>query len=161
MMNKFLLDTNVLIHKIRESHIWAHIESVHFKKGVNNNGFISQVTVGELLAFAYENKWGSNRRKKLKETIGLFERLAIDDNKTLKAYARISAYSRNRHKSLKLPKHFPAKDMGKNDIWIAATAVAIEAPLISTDKDFEHLDGVFLDFIYIDQDKISNPAAHV
>ncbi len=149
------MDTNILIHKVRESNIWDFIEKTYFPKGLRNNGFISKVFVGELLAFAYENKWGSARKKKLKETIALFEPLTIKDPKTLDAYAKISAYSRNRHKSLKLPKHFPARDMGKNDLWIAATAAAIEAPLISTDKNFEHLDGVFLDVIFIDQDKIA------
>jgi predicted nucleic acid-binding protein len=40
--------------------------------------------------------------------------------------------------------------MGKNDIWIAATASVLNATLITTDNDFDHLNGVFLPVIYID-----------
>lgn len=29
--------------------------------------------------------------------------------------------------------------MGKNDLWIAATAYALEADLLTTDDDFDHL----------------------
>jgi tRNA(fMet)-specific endonuclease VapC len=35
--------------------------------------------------------------------------------------------------------------MGKNDLWIAATASVLGAKLLITDADFEHLAGVFLD----------------
>jgi predicted nucleic acid-binding protein len=42
--------------------------------------------------------------------------------------------------------------MGKNDIWIAATTSAIFATLITTDGDFEHLNGVFFDLIKVNLD---------
>jgi len=35
--------------------------------------------------------------------------------------------------------------MGKNDLWIAATASVLEATLLTTDFDFDHLKGVFLE----------------
>ena len=41
--------------------------------------------------------------------------------------------------------------MGDNDIWIAATSSVLKAVLLTTDHDFDHLDGVFLKVIYIDQ----------
>jgi predicted nucleic acid-binding protein len=40
--------------------------------------------------------------------------------------------------------------MGKNDIWIAATTQVAEAALITTDKDFSHLDNVFFSVNFID-----------
>jgi predicted nucleic acid-binding protein len=43
-----------------------------------------------------------------------------------------------------------ARNMGKNDLWIAATASVQSATLITTDKDFDHLNGVFLPVIYVD-----------
>lgn len=39
--------------------------------------------------------------------------------------------------------------MGKNDLWIAATASAFGITLVTTDKDFDHLNGVFLEVKYI------------
>ncbi len=35
--------------------------------------------------------------------------------------------------------------MGKNDLWIAATASVLGARLLTTDNDFEHLKGKYLD----------------
>lgn len=35
--------------------------------------------------------------------------------------------------------------MGKNDLWIAATGALLGLTLITTDTDFNHLQGVFLD----------------
>jgi tRNA(fMet)-specific endonuclease VapC len=37
----------------------------------------------------------------------------------------------------------PAK-MGKNDLWIAATASVLNLALLMMDGEFEHLSGVFL-----------------
>ena len=35
--------------------------------------------------------------------------------------------------------------MCKNDLWIAATASVLNAKLLTTDADFDHLKGVYLD----------------
>jgi predicted nucleic acid-binding protein len=35
--------------------------------------------------------------------------------------------------------------MGKNDLWIAATAHAMDAMLLTTDGDFDHLHNVFFE----------------
>jgi predicted nucleic acid-binding protein len=43
-----------------------------------------------------------------------------------------------------------ARNMGKNDLWIAATASVLKAKLLTTDRDFDHLDSEFLEVIYID-----------
>ena len=34
---------------------------------------------------------------------------------------------------------FSARNMGKNDLFIAATSSVIDLPLVATDKDFRHL----------------------
>jgi tRNA(fMet)-specific endonuclease VapC len=38
-----------------------------------------------------------------------------------------------------------ARNMGKNDVWIAATASVLQIPLLTTDADFQHLDTVYLE----------------
>ena len=40
--------------------------------------------------------------------------------------------------------------MGKNDLWIAATASAATATLLTTDKDFNHLPSSLLTCQWID-----------
>ena len=59
-------------------------------------------------------------------------------------YAEIDVYSQSKHPTLRLPPS--ARKMGKNDLWIAATAAIHNATLLSTDADFEHLDSLFLYF---------------
>ncbi|MCY4430603.1 MAG: hypothetical protein OXC11_09455 [Rhodospirillales bacterium] len=39
----------------------------------------------------------------------------------------------------------------QNDLWIVATAHASQAVLVSIDKDFSHLDGVWFEFIFVSQ----------
>ena len=48
----------------------------------------------------------------------------------------------------------PAVSMKQNDIWIAATAHVSQATLLSTDRDFEHLHGIWVDYSYVDQSKV-------
>ena len=43
--------------------------------------------------------------------------------------------------------------MGKNDIWIAATASTFNLTLVTTDKDFDHLKG---DYINLEQINIED-----
>jgi tRNA(fMet)-specific endonuclease VapC len=59
-------------------------------------------------------------------------------------YSEIDVYSQSKHPTLHLPTS--ARKMGKNDLWIAATAAVHNAVLLSSDADFEHLDGLFLYF---------------
>jgi predicted nucleic acid-binding protein len=157
----YLVDTNIIIQKIRESTLWEDVSKTYFGKGVKNHGFISYVTNVELHAFAYENNWGKKKMMSLRETFKRFHTLPIENRDILNAYVQISAFSRNKHKSVRLPKKFPVSNMGKNDLWIAATAAAGQLPLITTDKDFFHLDGKFINLIFIDQDKYFNPPQNV
>ncbi|MGI9065443.1 MAG: hypothetical protein ACR2HX_03440 [Pyrinomonadaceae bacterium] len=50
-----------------------------------------------------------------------------------------------------LPDGQTARVMGKNDLWIAATTSVLKAKLLTTDNDFDHLDGVFFEVAFIDQ----------
>lgn len=43
--------------------------------------------------------------------------------------------------------------MGKNDIWIAAAASVLNAALLTTDNDFDHLGDEFLTVAKIDLNK--------
>ena len=74
----------------------------------------------------------------------------INDPLILWRYAEIDAFSQGRHVDMKLPEGMSSRNMGKNDLWIAASASVLNAKLLTTDKDFEHLNGEFLEVIYID-----------
>ncbi len=62
----------------------------------------------------------------------------------IKTYAEIDAFSQGKHPTLKLRNS--ARNMGKNNLWIATTAAVYEATLLSTDADFTHLDSIFFYF---------------
>jgi tRNA(fMet)-specific endonuclease VapC len=40
--------------------------------------------------------------------------------------------------------------MGKNDLWIAASAHVLGATLITTDNDFTHLDSIFIKLLKLE-----------
>ena len=60
-------------------------------------------------------------------------------------YAQIDAYSQGKISSENGRQlGTSARNMGKNDLWIAATAALTDAVLLTSDQDFAHLDGVFI-----------------
>jgi predicted nucleic acid-binding protein len=113
-----------------------------------NSLFASVVTEGELDSLIMQHKWGRNKRFMLDTLFSITVIAPIKTEEIIKAYAEIDAYSQGKHPTLNLPTS--ARNMGKNDVWIAATASALELTLITTDKDFDHLNGVFLNVVWID-----------
>ncbi len=43
----------------------------------------------------------------------------------------------------------PARNLGKNEIWLAATARVTGATLVTTDRDFEPRRGVWIDLVVL------------
>ena len=128
---------------------WARWAYNHF--GLGNSEVIyytSVVCVGELLALAEKFGWGHQRRSQLNRLLEEWPALPITDPDILTAYALIDAWSCGKQVTAPGGASPPksAVKMGKNDLWVAATARATRAVLLSTDGDFEHLDGVWLQY---------------
>jgi len=83
----------------------------------------------------------------------------INDNIILERYAEIDAFSQGKNPSKALPKGMTARNMGKNDLWIAATGSVLNATLLTIDHHFDHLNEIFLKVIFIDQ-KLKREDAH-
>ncbi len=62
-------------------------------------------------------------------------------------YAQADAYSQGKLKLRPLLPGMSARNMGKNDLWIAATALYFDMELHTTDNDFDHLTGLDLRLI--------------
>lgn len=139
---KLLFDTNILVHYIRGSSTSQLIESRFSPFQPDNFPCISVVTVGEIKSLAIQRKWGPAKLQKLDRFLAEFVLLDINHDLVIDRYAEIDAYSQNRLPGR--PLELTARNMGKNDIWIAATASVAETILITTDRDFDHLDQVFL-----------------
>jgi predicted nucleic acid-binding protein len=67
----------------------------------------------------------------------------------IQQYAQIETYSQNKLSKQPLPSGLSARNMGKNDLWIAACTSVIQASLITTDQDFTHLHNTYLNVIEI------------
>lgn len=140
----FLWDTNILLHQIRQSPQFEIWNQQHNFFDDSNRNFISIVTVGEIYSLALKRNWGNRKLEQLQIHLNSLHTLPIAKRSIINAYARLDAFSQGKLSDNPLPKGLTARNMGKNDLWIAATTSSINATLVTTDKDFEHFDEVFL-----------------
>ena len=139
---QYLLDTNILLHYIRNSATSVLIEEKYNLFGQEDKPqVISAVTVGEIRSIALQNNWGKAKINRLEEMLTRFILVSIKNEQIFNRYAEIDAFSQN--KLTDKPLNNTARNMGKNDLWIAATASVLGIPLLTSDKDFAHLDVVF------------------
>lgn len=152
-MDRFLLDTNILLGLVRSAP-WAL--AADEKLALSADDVVSCTSVvcqGELLALAEKFGWGQARRTRLEEILFRLPIVEINQPAVLRAYALIDAWTHGRTVNApgSAPPPKPARPMGQNDLWIAATAHATDFVLISTDTDFHHLHGVWLNVEHVDQ----------
>jgi tRNA(fMet)-specific endonuclease VapC len=137
-----VLDTNVLVHLVRDSTIGQRIVHDYQLHKRPEKPLISIITVGEMLSLSYKFGWGEKKRSLLSD---LFQNLVIvrlNQAGILNKYAEIDYYCERKAK--------PARPMRQNDMWIAATASAVDAYLFTTDSDFNHLEDIFIQLIRVD-----------
>jgi tRNA(fMet)-specific endonuclease VapC len=77
------------------------------------------VVVGELKALALKGNWGYQRVAFLERLFGRYPLVGMDEEST-DLYARVDAYSQGKLLGQPLPAGMSARNMGKNDLWIAA-----------------------------------------
>ena len=143
----FLWDTNILVHYIRRSQTWEKLNRENQFFHTDNRVFISIVSVGEIYSLALQRNWQTAKMLQLKDVLEKLTPLPIARQSFIAAYAKIDAFSQGKLAGSPLPEGMSARNMGKNDLWIAATAHEINATLVSTDQDFLHLEGKFIAFI--------------
>ncbi|HID99299.1 MAG TPA: PIN domain-containing protein, partial [Thiotrichaceae bacterium] len=98
--------------------------------------FTHQYTLDNVLG------WGEDKIARLNEILDALVIININKPNVVENYARINYFS---EKVMK-----PARPLGQNDIWIAATAKTVGAWLMTTDNDFDHLHPKYLKRILID-----------
>ena len=137
----YLLDTNILLQLLRGNDLGKQIDSQYGLRSSLNYSMISVVVAGEILALAYKFKWGQKKLDSLQDMLDELVWIDINRREVLSAYAEIDHFSESQ-----------GIKMGKNDAWIAATAKASGATLLTTDPDFDHLNGTHITRIWIDPD---------
>lgn len=124
-----LLDTSVVIHLARGGVAAERLESRFALRSRPFTPWTSIVTVGEMLAFAQRNGWGSRKLDALKQLAGNLVVIDINRHPILNAYAELDTHL----------KRVGTPIGQQNDVWIAATASATGATLLTTDRDFDVL----------------------
>lgn len=150
-MAKYILDTCMLVGYVRGAGFAEYAEAKYAVSTPPNIAVISTVSVGEVRSLAIQFGWGDEKKELLSDVLRRIPHLGIGHPQILDRYAEIDAYSKGKHPEKHLPGGKTAKPMGKNDIWIAATGSVLNATLLTTDGDFNHLNGTFLRVIQIDQ----------
>ena len=126
---EYLLDTNILLKMIRGDQNFDH------------RYYISIVTKAELLSLSVQFNWGEFKKQKLIQNLAQINIINITDE-IVQSYVEIDTFSQKKHPALVY--QGTARNMGKNDIWIAATAHILNLKLVTTDHDFDHLENTFI-----------------
>jgi tRNA(fMet)-specific endonuclease VapC len=127
----YLFDTNVLLALHRGNQLGIYLNQRFSLSDVINRPLISIVTHGELWAMAQRNDWGDRKRNAIREMLNDLVTLDLTDPEIIRGYVAVD------QKNLSHPKG--ARNMPDNDKWIAASAIAANALLLTTDSDFLHL----------------------
>lgn len=145
----YLLDSNIPILMVKNKKFNTYLEQTFFQN--KSDVFaISIISLGEFDSIIKQNNWGKNKQSSLGKILQKLKIIAIDNQTIIENYGTIEAYSQGKLKNKPLPQGTSARNMGKNDLWISATTLTLDAGLITTDKDFQHLDKVFFDVHWID-----------
>ena len=148
----YLFDTNVILYYLTKNTFSEKLETQlnPFEKG--NFPIISIVTEAELKSLALQRGWGKDKLEKLDIFLNQFLKVPIQSKDLIDAYAEIDCYSQGKPSTIKSPTKFSSKNMGKNDLWIAATAKVTNATVLTNDNDFDHLKDVFISVFSLNKD---------
>lgn len=135
----YVLDTNILVHFVRDSPVWARMREEYQLLLIEPKPQICVVTAGELRSLAHQREWQGMKLSQMEFALGYFRIVDINDPDVLEYYALTDAYLEE-----------VGQPLGKNDLWIAAATQATEARLLTTDRDFDRLAPTFLDRDWID-----------
>ena len=144
----YIFDTNILLIYFRNKNLVRYIDEKYNPLSFQKKPVISVVSLGEIKSIALKNGWGNNQQTKLLQLTNRFLIADINTKSIINRYAELDAFSQGKLKNKPLGES--SRNMGKNDLWIAATASILDIPLITTDKDFIHLANNYLKLEYID-----------
>lgn len=137
MSQSYVLDTSALLPLLRGKELGELIDRTFGLRAVPYLHTLSIVTHAELWVLIERNGWGDARKAAVEKALQEFVTVDISGSQIISAYRRVEAAS-------------IGITMGKNDVWVAATALITGLPLIATDKDFNHLNGKLLEVHYVD-----------
>ena len=128
----YLLDTNAMSALMRaDVRMASWLSSI----GADDRVAICTITRGEVL-FGLERLAQGRRRTELETKAGkLFAILPCEP---------VPPGAADRYASVKISQQRRGLPLDENDLWIAATALVMEATLVSRDSDFQGVEGLAL-----------------
>lgn len=124
-----VLDTNVVSYLFKRD-TRGELYKPHIEGKLQ---MIAAQTFAELELLPLNNNWGSNRHMALHAHLKKFVFVEANEEVSL-LWARVQAHARR-----------VGRPISVGDTWIAATALAYDAPLVTHDrKDFENVPGLNL-----------------
>ncbi len=136
-----LLDTGPVIILARGLEAAERLDGMYALRDRREVPLLSIVSVGELLLFAKANKWGFEKERRLREILANLIIVDIRNEPVLDAYAELGAFARS-----------IGREMARqNDLWIAATARATGATLLTFDREFDCLYPAYVQREWVDQ----------
>ncbi len=115
MSGSYVLDTNILLHLIRGNLLGIKIDEAFALTSSMHRQVVSIVTQAELWVIADRKSWGTGKRAALQNALDNLVIIPVDGDDVVHAYVSISTRDSTAAKS--------SRNMGKNDIWIAATSL--------------------------------------
>lgn len=151
-MKNIVIDTCVFIHIVRDTATGKKCLEELEKYDDAANVIVSVATKAELESFIAQNNWGKAKIERLNKILEEITYIDISnaDQMLIDSYTEIDAFSKRKikDKSGNLL-NGSARKMGKNDLWIAATAYSLDIPLMTTDGDFDHLNGSMMNVLKV------------
>lgn len=149
-MKTVFIDTNVLLEYIRDSPLGQAAWALGEIEAPSTEAFIPGVCAGELLAIRERSDWGPEKRAIQERLFRDYAVTEIAQPRILLSYARIQCWTQG--VPVPAPKQAPppkqSRPMGKNDLWIAATVHASGGALLTADKGFLPLDGIWFPVLH-------------
>jgi tRNA(fMet)-specific endonuclease VapC len=138
----YVLDTGVLLNLVRGKELGTRIDREFGLTRSMRLHTVSIVTHGELKVLAERNEWGPEKRSALALALDNLVTVNIESDALIEAYVQVDRACRGIVGG--------SRTLGQNDMWIAATALLSDLPLITTDKDFLPLHEVLITVYWID-----------
>jgi predicted nucleic acid-binding protein len=141
------LDTNVVVQLLRANEIGRRIDVRFGLQAAPVPPMLSAVTLGEAGFLARQCAGRPEKVQKLHDILRFF---AILD---LRAGAVVDRYVELCHGC-----RLAGRPMAQSDLWIAATAAAAGAAILTTDRDFEHFEPTVVTVHWIDPQSAPPPS---
>jgi len=136
-----LLDTNILVYLAKDNSAQILSEIINPDDQLM---YVSVVSIAELKSISTQNNWGERKLNILYGALNKLNIIEVSEN-LVNTYAEIDTFSQRRNPSYTYYPFATPRNMGKNDLWIAATAALLGLKLVTTDADFNHLHNIFIE----------------